>query len=54
MKKKYRIIITVTGEAPLVEAESLTEAEDKFIVGATREDLLELLKIGAEEYERKI
>jgi len=54
MKKKYRIIITVTGEAPLVEAESLTEAEDKFIVGATREDLLEPLKIGAEEYERKI
>jgi hypothetical protein len=51
MKKKYRIIIDITGEAPIVEAESVMEAEDKFIVGATREQLLQLLKIGAAEIQ---
>ena len=51
--KKYQIIIDVTGHAPVVEAESVTEAEDKFIAGITRERLLALLKIGAEEMSEK-
>ena len=49
MKKKYRIIIDVTGDAPIVEAESVMEAEEKFTAGVTAEQLLQLLKIGAEE-----
>jgi hypothetical protein len=53
MKTKYRIIIDVTGQAPVVEAESVMEAEDKFIAGVTREQLLELLKIGAEEMSQE-
>jgi hypothetical protein len=51
--KKYQIIIDVTGKAPVVEAESVMEAEDKFIAGVTREQLLELLTIGAEEMSEK-
>jgi hypothetical protein len=51
--KKYQIIIDVTGHAPVVEAESVSEAEDKFIAGITREQLLALLKIGAEEMSEK-
>jgi hypothetical protein len=31
----------------------VTEAEDKFIAGITREQLLALLKIGAEEMSEK-
>ena len=53
MKKKYRIIIDVTGDAPVVEAESVAEAEKKFAEGVTAEQLLELLKIGAEEMSEK-
>jgi len=49
MKKKYRIIIDVTGDAPIVEAENVTQAEEKFTAGVTAEQLLQLMKIGAEE-----
>ena len=49
MKKKYQIIIDVTGKPPVVEAESVVEAERKFVAGVTAEQLLELLKIGAAE-----
>jgi hypothetical protein len=49
MRKKYRIIIDVTGDAPIVEAENVTQAEEKFTAGVTAEQLLRLLKIGAEE-----
>ena len=49
MSPKYRIIIDVTGNAPIVEAENVTEAEQKFAAGVTAEQLLQLLKIGAEE-----
>jgi CMP-2-keto-3-deoxyoctulosonic acid synthetase len=49
MKKKYRIIIDVTGDAPVVEAESVVEAEEKFAANVTAEQLLKLLKIGAAE-----
>ena len=49
MKKKYRIIIDVAGDAPVVEAESVVEAEEKFASSVTAEQLLALLKIGAAE-----
>jgi hypothetical protein len=49
MKKKYRIIIDVIGKPPVVEAESVAEAEEKFSAGVTSEQLLQLLKFGAEE-----
>jgi len=49
MKKKYRIIIDITGDAPIVEAESVTEAEEKFTASVTAEQLLQLMKVGAEE-----
>jgi CMP-2-keto-3-deoxyoctulosonic acid synthetase len=49
MRKRYRIIIDVTGDAPIVEAEKVTQAEEKFTAGVTAEQLLQLLKIGAEE-----
>jgi hypothetical protein len=49
MKKHYRIIIDISGDPPIVEAENVMEAEEKFTASITAEQLLQLLKIGAEE-----
>jgi hypothetical protein len=46
---KYRIIIEVTGDAPIVEAANAMDAEDAFVAEVTGDQLLQLLTIGAEE-----
>jgi hypothetical protein len=47
--KKYRIIIEVTGDAPLLEANDAEEAIDEYTADVTEDDLLQLLTISAEE-----
>jgi hypothetical protein len=47
--KKYRIIIEVTGDSPIVEAEDAEEAADSYTADVTGDDLLQLLTISAEE-----
>jgi len=47
--KKYRIIIEVSGDSPIVDANSAMEAEENFAAEVTGDQLLQLLTIGAEE-----
>jgi hypothetical protein len=46
---KYRIIIEVTGDAPIVEANDAEEAAENYTADVTGDDLLQLLTISAEE-----
>jgi hypothetical protein len=49
--KKYRIIIELTGDSPIVEANDAEEAEDHFVSEVTGDQLLQLLTISAEAIE---
>jgi hypothetical protein len=52
MNKKYRIIIEVTGDGPIVEAANAMEAEDEFYMDVTGDQLLQLVTISAQEISR--
>jgi hypothetical protein len=49
--KKYRIIIELTGDSPIVEANDAEEAEDHFVSEVTGDQFLQLLTISAEAIE---
>jgi len=46
---KFRIILEVTGDAPIVEALNAMEAEDEYVMDVTGDDLLQLITVSAEE-----